>query len=161
MESGPIVFQIPRDEQVKTLWKRMVLQRRYLQSLGLYLILSALLWVAGPSFLSAAVVVLIYPLTRPWVIYRVISRAVAQHPMLHERKTLEFNADGVTVSGTDWRNSRSWRHFKGWQEDPRYFYLEISSYGVASIIPKLAMSSQQQELLRGYLTASLARTAQQ
>jgi hypothetical protein len=150
-ESGKIAYDVPRDEMVKTMWKRMVMRRRYRASIGILIFFSLLLFGVGAPFRSAAVLLLLYAITRPLTAFGTVGRSVDSLPALRDPKTLEFNADGVIISGPDWQTRRHWRHFKGWGEDERHFYLDVTAAGAAAVIPKAAMNADQQALLRNYL----------
>jgi hypothetical protein len=45
-----------------------------------------------------------------------------------------------------------WTTFKGFSEDPTYFYLHLTDTGFASIIPKTAFTPESQQKFREYAT---------
>jgi len=83
----------------------------------------------------------------------VISRGVDGSALFTDQRTIEFGPTGISSAGPDWKTSLPWRHFKGWSEDHRNFYLDVGASGFASIIPKRAMTDQQQQLLRTCLAS--------
>ena len=115
--------------------------------------IAVMLSLTSPALVSAALLLLAYVLSRPLLVRQQVARAVDEHAMLNESKFLEFNADGITISGEDWQTSRAWRHFKRWSEDARNFYLDVTGSGIAWVVPKSAMNAPQQELLRDCLRA--------
>jgi hypothetical protein len=149
--TGQIVYAIPRKELTALFWRRAVTRRRFVFSVGLFLALGIVVILANDDFRSAGVLLILYAVLRPVFAYLSATNSVNQ-PSLLESKTLTFDANGLELSGSDWSSRRSWRHFKGWSEDAKHFYLEIVSNDIAStVIPKSAMSESQRELLRHYL----------
>jgi hypothetical protein len=147
-DSATITFQLSREEVARTLWRRIVSRPRYLQSVGLFLALGLVALAAGGDFTIAGTLLVAYAVVRPLVAWQVISRAVGASSLLTDRRTVEFGPPGITASGSDWKISLPWRHFKAWSEDDRNFYLHVTASGVATILPKGAMTDQQQQLLR-------------
>ncbi len=151
--SATITYQLSRDEVIRTLWRRVVSRPRYVQSIGLYAALAFVLLIAGSEYTYAGVLLLAYALVRPLTLWRVISRAVDRSSLFTDRRTVQFDAAGISATGPDWKTSLPWRHFKGWSEDRVNFYLEVGASGFGSIIPKRAMTTEQQQLLRSCLAS--------
>jgi hypothetical protein len=156
-DGATITYQLPRDELVRTLWRRVVSRPRFLQAMGLYSVLALVLLAAGSEFTYAGVLLLAYVLVRPLTLWRVISRGVDGSALFTDQRTVEFTAAAISSAGPDWKTSLPWRHFRGWSEDRRNFYLDVGASGFASIIPKAAMTDQQQQLLRTCLASIPAR----
>jgi len=148
-----ITYELSRGDLARTLWRRVASRPRYLRSIGLYAALGVVLLIAGSEFTYAGVLLLAYALVRPLILWQVISRAVDQSSLLTGERTVEFDAAGISASGSDWKTSLPWRHFKGWSEDRVNFYLEVGASGFASIIPKRAMTAEQQQVIRSCLAS--------
>ena len=84
----------------------------------------------------------------PINIYRALAKAVDGNSQWTDRKTVEYNASNLVVTGPDWRNETTWSRFKGFSEDALYFYLPISDNGIAAIFPKSAFTPDQQQKFR-------------
>lgn len=147
-DRATITYQLARGEVVRTLWRRVASRPRYLRSIGIYAALGVVLLIMGFEYMFAGVLLLAYALSRPLVLWQVISRAVDRSSLFTDQRTVEFDAAGISASGPDWKTSLPWRHFKGWSEDRVNFYLEVGATGFASIVPKQAMTSEQQQLFR-------------
>jgi hypothetical protein len=155
-DSVVIQFELPRDEVVHVLWRRMVLRPQLLWSLAFFLLTALLCFLAGEQFALAGALLVLYVVSRPWVLYRVISRLVQRAVIFQGPKTVEFDAAGVVATGADWQTRYPWRHFQSWSEDPLYFYLYVTDSGVASLVPKRAMDALQQAFLRACLASERA-----
>jgi hypothetical protein len=145
---GTTRYQVPRDELVRTYWRRVVRRPQYLLSVGFFLALALLALAAGGPMLYTGALLLIYALTRPVVICRMLARAVDRNAMLTSERTVAFDRSGITAAGADWQTQLSWAHFASWTEDARTFYLETGVTTMASPIPKPAMSAEQHAQLR-------------
>ena len=86
----------------------------------------------------------------PIILYRVITKAVDNDKVWTDPKTLEFGSSQLVLIGPDWKTEMPWTRFKGFSEDVTYFYLHLSDNGIASVIPKSAFTSEQQQLFRQY-----------
>jgi hypothetical protein len=86
----------------------------------------------------------------PIVLYRAVAKAVDNDKIWTDPKTLEFSSSQLLLTGPDWKTEMPWSRFKGFSEDITYFYLHLSDNGIASVIPKSAFSSEQQEHFRQY-----------
>ncbi len=148
-----ITYQPSRDELVRTIWRRVVSRPRFLQSIGLYAALALVLLSAGSEFTYAGALLLAYVLVRPLTVWQAVSRAVGGSALFTDQRTVEFDPAGISATGPDWKTSLPWRHYKGWSEDTLNFYLEVGASGFASIIPKRAMTAEQQQLLRTCLAS--------
>ncbi len=152
-DSATFTYQVPRDELVRTMWRRVVSRPRYLQTVGLILLLGLVALAEGGSLMVAGVLLVVYALARPLIMWQVISRIYAAGSLACDRRTVEFGPAGITATGPDWKMSLPWRNFKRWSEDERNFYLDVTASGFGSILPKSAMSVEQQQLLRTCLAS--------
>ena len=149
--NGQIVYAIPRNELTDLMWRRAVTRRRYVFTVGLCLALGMIVMLANDDYRFAGVVLVLYAVSRPVMMYLSAANAVSQ-PSLLEPTTLTFDANYLELSGSDWSHRRNWRHIMGWGEDAKHFYLEVVPNSLAgAVIPKSAMSESQRELLRHYL----------
>lgn len=99
---------------------------------------------------SLGVVLLAFLFMMPIAHYRVLAKAVDSNSQLTDSKTLEFSSTQVVVIGPNWRGEMPLTRFRGFSEDDTYFYLHLSDNGYASVIPKGAFSSEQQQRFRQY-----------
>jgi hypothetical protein len=155
-ETARITFEIAKPELRRVMWRRVVTRSRYLQSIGLFLLLALAALLVGGAWTSAGCLLLLYALVRPFVMWDVVTRAINRSITLDGPRTVEYGPAGLVASGSDWKTEVPWRHFKGWSEDATYFFLDTTESGVASVIPKQAMNGAQQDLMRRYL-ATIAR----
>jgi hypothetical protein len=93
---------------------------------------------------------LLFIIFMPIAQYRVLAKAVDHDRMLTDPKTLEFGSSQLVLTGPNWKSEMPWTRFRGFSEDATYFYLHLSDNGIASVIPKSAFSSEQQERFRQY-----------
>ncbi len=151
-ESATITYQIPEDVTARVVCRRILLRPRFLLSVGALIVLSLVAVVVGLALGNgvqyAGYVGLIYALSKPLVMPRVIARLVRSHRQLTDEKRVTFASSGISAAGPDWKTELPWSHFRGWSEDDSYFYLLIADNGLASLLPKSAMTPEQQGLLR-------------
>jgi len=149
-ERVTISYEMPADELARTLWRRVVLRPRYLQSIGFFAIVGLLAVASGGALVGAGYVLLVYAVSRPFVIRGLLTRTVRTSSIAAGPRSAEFGPSGVVMTGFDWSVRLPWRHFKGWGEDATNFYLETTESGLGSVIPKRAMTDAQQLSLRGF-----------
>ena len=92
----------------------------------------------------------------PISLHRVLAKAADSDQVLTDPKTLQFSPSQLVVIGPNWRTEMPWTRFKRFSEDDTYFYLDLSSSGPGSVIPKDAFSGGQQEAFRRYAQAHIA-----
>jgi hypothetical protein len=151
-ESATITYQIPGDVTTRVLCRRVLLRPRFLQSVGALIVLSVVAVAVGLALGNgvqyAGYLGLIYAASKPLVMRRIIARLVRNHGQFTDEKTVTFAPSGISAAGPDWKTELPWSRFRGWSEDDRYFYLLIADNGLASLLPKSAMTPEQQGLLR-------------
>jgi hypothetical protein len=143
-------YQVPQDVLTRVLWRRMMLRPRQLLFSAVILLVGISLFFIWPDDLLVGVIFLLFLVFMPIAQYRVIAKAVGNDRTWTDPKTLEFGASQLLLTGPDWKSEMPWTRFIGFSEDATYFYLHLSDNGVASVIPKAAFSSEQQQLFRQY-----------
>lgn len=98
----------------------------------------------------AGIVLLTFLVMMPISLYRVLIRTVDGNSQFTDPRTLEFSPSHLVITGPDWKAEMPWTQFNGFSEDDSWFYLHIAGNGLASVIPKSAFSSEQQQAFREY-----------
>jgi hypothetical protein len=121
------------------------------------LLFSAVILLVGISFLFVwpddlfvGLLFLLFLVFMPIAQYRAIAKAIDNDRTWTDPKTLDFSSAQLVLVGPNWKSELPWTRFRGFSEDAIYFYLHLSDSGLASMIPKSAFSSQQQQLFRQY-----------
>jgi len=115
--------------------------------------IAAFCFVVRGGMEYAGFLLLIFIVLTPVNDYRAVARTVDGNSQYTDPKTLEFSSSRLIVTGPDWKSELPWRTFKGFSEDPTYFYLHLSNNGLASVIPKSSFTSESQQKFREYATA--------
>jgi hypothetical protein len=145
-----VSYQVPRDVLTRILWRRMMLRPRRLLFSPVILLIGVSFFFIWPDDLLVGAIFLMFLVFMPIAQYRAIAKAVGNDRTWADPKTLEFSSSQLVLTGPDWKSEMPWSRFIGFSEDPAYFYLHLSDTGVASVIPKSAFSSEQQQLFRQY-----------
>jgi hypothetical protein len=129
----------------------MLLRPRRLVSIALLAVAALLIHFAKPD-LDVFVIALICTLVilMPLNLYRLLAKAIDENRQYTDPKILEFSESRLIVTGPNWRSELPWTTFRGFSEDPSYFYLHLSDNGLASVLPKDAFSTEQQQRFREY-----------
>lgn len=149
-DTEKVSYHVPRDILIRIWWRRTTLRPRRLILTALLLLSSLacfLMWL-GMEYVGLAL--LLFSIFIPIAQYRVLAKAVDQNRMLTDPKTLEFGSSKLVLTGPNWKSEMPWTRFIGFSEDATYFYLHLSENGIASVIPKNAFSSAQQDRFRQY-----------
>jgi hypothetical protein len=148
-EGTKIHYQVPRNILIWIWWRRMLLRPRRLVSVALCAVAAVLIHFAKPDF-DVLVIAFICTLVvaMPFNLYRVLAKAIDENHQHTDPKTLEFSESRLILTGPDWRSELPWTTFCGFSEDASYFYLHLSDNGLASVLPKEAFSTQQQQRFR-------------
>jgi len=152
-ETVTISYQVPRDVILRTWWKRYMLRPRTLGSMATMFGIALLSFLVRDGMEYAGFVLLLLTVLMPINSYRALARAVDANPQYTDPKTVEFTPTRITTTGPNWKSELPWTTFKGFSEDPTYFYLHLTDTGFASIIPKSAFTSDAQQKFREYATA--------
>jgi hypothetical protein len=128
----------------------MMLRPRRLLFSAVILLVGISLFFIWPDDLFVGVIFLLLLVFMPIAQYRAIAKAIGHDRMWTDAKTLEFGSSQLVVTGPDWKSEMPWSRFIGFSEDDTYFFLHLSDNGVASVIPKAAFSSEQQQFFRQY-----------
>jgi hypothetical protein len=156
MQSPPLLdgqkvsYQMPRNVLIRILWQRMMLRPRRLLFSAVILLVGIALFFLYPDDKFVGAIFLLFLVFMPIAQYRAIAKAIDNDKVWTDPKTLEFCSSQLLLTGPDWKTEMPWRRFKGFSEDVTYFYLHLSDNGIASVIPKSAFTSEQQQLFRQY-----------
>ena len=125
----------------------------------LHLIRMAVLGVVGVFFLFirdgteyVGLAFLVWLVISPIILYRALAKAVDNQKALTGPRTVDFSASRIITSGPDWKTEVTWTHYKGFSEDATYYYMHLSDNGLAAIVPKSALTLEQQQKFREYAT---------
>jgi YcxB-like protein len=84
--------------------------------------------------------------------YRKLLKNVDMNSQLTDPKSLEFDLQGLIVTGPDWRNEADWSRVFSFSEDDEYFYLTFTKVRwLVSPIPKNAFTEEEKSIFRKYL----------
>jgi len=162
MDAKPDVIRyvVPRDVLRRIYWRRLMKRpsRIVLMFLLVVLGMNVLTRVPDDPWRIFGFMCILLCLFGPTALWIQLGRAIDANPHLTDEKSLEFNERRVIASGADWRNELAWTRFKGLSEDAAYFYLELPTPGLATVIPKRAMNDSQQAAFRR-AAAAIGRAA--
>jgi len=131
----------------------MMLRPRRLAAIALLVLVSIACFMMRQGMEYVGVVLVVFVIMMPINLHRVVAKAVDGNSQFTDAKVLEFSPSQIVVTGPSRKTEQTWRRFKGFSEDDTYFYLHLSDNGLASVIPKSAFSSEQQQLFRRYAQA--------
>lgn len=130
-----------------------MLRPRRLATIALLVVVSTACFMVRQGMEYVGVVLVVVIVMMPFNVHRVLARAVDGNSQFTDSKILEFSPSQIVVTGPNWKTEQAWTRFKGFSEDDTYFYLHLSDNGLASVIPKSAFSSEQQQRFRQYAGA--------
>jgi hypothetical protein len=151
-----VSYQLPRDVIIRIWWKRMMRSPRTLGGMATFIGAAAFCFLVREGWQFAGIAILFFTAMVPINTYRSVARAVDGNSLQTDPKTVEFSVSRVVVIGPNWKSEMPWTLFKGFSEDPDYFYLPLSDSGIASIIPKTAFTPKLQQKFREMATARKA-----
>jgi hypothetical protein len=147
-EQETITYQVPRDELVRVLFRRMLLSPRRIRSNALFLVAAVLFYFSYPQLRVLSYAIVVVMILLPFALRRGIARAIDQNPQFTDLKTLTFGPEGILLVGPNYKSEMAWNMFRGFSEDSSYFYLHLTDAGFDSVLPKSAFTPPQQELFR-------------
>ena len=86
------------------------------------------------------------------------ARWLAQAPNLHEPKHMRITPERLFLETESVKSEFPWTQFLAWNESPANFMLDLTKTGYCSVIPKSAMTPEQQALFRQWATAKLPKS---
>ena len=126
-----------------------MLRPRILISLCVMFVLAVAFFFQGGGAEIAGGILLGLVIMVPINIYRALAKAIDNDSQWTDQRKLEFSLSGLVITGSNWKNEQPWKRFKRFSEDADYFYLSLSTAnGLASVIPKTAFTSEQQQKFR-------------
>jgi hypothetical protein len=143
-------YHVPRGTLIWAWWRRLMLSRRTLIALSIWAAIAiACLFLPGQLSLLGLLPTM-FLLLAPINVYQLYAKSVDNEPQLTDEKILEFSRSRLAFTGPDWRNEMTWKRFKGASEDTHYFHLELRHSALPGLVPKSALTPEQQQLLREY-----------
>src|SRR6266404_4903588 len=130
-ETFSVGYQVPRAVLVRIWWRRMMLRPRILGGMATMLGIAVFCFVVREGMEYAGFLLLLFIALTPFNVYRALARAVDGNSQYTDPKTLEFSSSRLVVTGPNWKSELPWTTFKGFSEDPTYFYLHFSDNGLA------------------------------
>jgi hypothetical protein len=152
-EAVTITYQVARDVILRAWWRRYMLRPRTLGSMSTMFGIALFCFLIPDGMASAGFVLLLFIVLTPINAYRALARAVDGNSQYTDPKAVEFSPTRIVTTGPNWKSELPWTTFKGFSEDPTYFYLHLTDTGFASIIPKSAFTSESLQKFREYATA--------
>jgi hypothetical protein len=128
-------------------------QRRSLIALSIWAaMIPACIFFLPGDYRLVALLPAVFVILAPVNVYQLYAKSVDSEPQTTDEKTVEFSPSRLAFTGPDWRNEMSWSRFRGLSEDARYFFLELRHSSLAILVPKAALTAEQQTLFREYAT---------
>ena len=90
--------------------------------------------------------------------WRAPARWFAQTPYAHEPKHLRITPERLFFETESVKSEFPWTQFIAWNESPASFMLDLTKHGFCSVIPKSAMTPEQQALFRQWASAKLPKS---
>jgi hypothetical protein len=143
-----VTYQVPRNELVRVIFRRMLVSRRRIRNTALFLAAAVLFYFSYAQLRDWSYAIVAVVLILPFALRRSIVGAIDQNPQFTDLKTITFGPEGVHLVGPNYKSELEWSMFKGFSEDASYFYLHLSDTGFDSVLPKSAFTPPQQELFR-------------
>ena len=145
-------YQIPRDVLIRLTLSLGFSRLRIICLVFGFLVIAASLYFNGAGTASFVFILLgiSFPLLRYWTAIRIVDNRNLALPT-----TLSFGPAGIVLGGSNYRIESAWIRFKAFSEDANYLYLcnTKGSRLPAVVVPKAALSAQQQEKFRRYGSA--------
>jgi hypothetical protein len=143
-----ITYQVPRDQLIRVLFRRMLVSPRRIRSNALFLVAAAFFYFSYPQLRVLSYAIVGVMILLPLALRRGIARVIDQNPQFTDPKTLTFGSEGILLVGPNYKSEMAWSMFRGFSEDTSYFYLHLTDTGFDSVLPKNAFTPSQQELFR-------------
>jgi hypothetical protein len=146
-------YSMTREETTRNLWRLMLkpslaagmLLMLVTGILALMLISHRPLWVYG---------LVIFPLFFFFFMWRIVHRAVDQHPELLETQTLRFGPSGLSIANTVSTVQLPWSRVRGVAESEDFIVLRLDTLSSGAVVPKRALSEEERRAFLAYASAS-------
>jgi len=145
-----ITYQNQRDVVIRVWRRRVLLRPRMVIAWSAVLSCGVALIVIGKGFLIGGIIGVCLVALMPFIMHRALARAVDSDPSWTDLKTVEFSETGIISNGPNWKSELPWARFLSFSEDNQFFYLDVDKNGIAAIIPKAAMTAEQQNQFREF-----------
>jgi hypothetical protein len=145
-----VTYQIPRGVLVRVLTRRMLFRPARVRQMIWSLVAAGALYLAGGQVRILSVVPIMALLYLPCMLSRTLGKAIDQNPKFTDPATVTFGPEGVISVGPNYKTEQKWSAFNGFSEDGEYFFFSFSDSGFASMVPKSALTVEQQGALRRY-----------
>ncbi len=153
MESFTVQFAIDARTYADIIRRRLWRSGRVITSLALTLLASVLFY-----FAKQPLVAVVFPLAMAGVIcFRVWCapvRWLKTTGYLTEERNLKFTPDRLFFETASVKSEFPWTQFVGWSETRDFFTLDLTKSGYCSVIPKTAMTDDEQEQFREWAGAN-------
>lgn len=112
--------------------------------------------VGGEKFYPSAFTLLFLILLLPFIFRAAINKTLERNTHFTDPKTLEFSPSRIVAIGPNWRTEAPWNmYYRGFSEDTEYFYLHMTTGGLAAVIPKNVFTAESQQKFRDFARAAL------
>ncbi len=153
-EPFDLTFEIDPATLAAVLRRRLFAGSRFLIMLAL--ILALVVWLgftAGVVFAMAFGSVLLILLGVRW--WMAPGQWLRSQPHLCERRTIHVSSERLGLSTETVKSEVPWTYFLCWCETSEYFMLDLTRSGFCSVIPKSAMTRDQEETFREWAKSKL------
>jgi hypothetical protein len=160
-EEIDITYNIDRKQHISEIRKRLFRSGRWVREALLLTAFGVILYFSkapDKDHTMAFVVPIVLFLVHLAMWWRAPARWIAQNPYAHEPKHMRITPERLFLETESAKSEFPWTHFLAWKESPANFMLDIEKIGYCSVIPKSAMTPEQQALFRQWASAKLPRS---
>ena len=160
-EEIDITYTVDPKQQVSEIRKRLFRSWRWVREMLLLTGSGALLYY-GTLGSKIHILTFVLPLAilpiHALILRIAPSRWIAQTPNAHEPKHMRITPERLFLETETVKSEFPWTQFIARNETPTYFMLDLTKAGFCSLIPKSAMTPEQQALFRQWASAKLPKS---
>ena len=162
-EEIDITYTVDRKQLVSENRKSIFRRWRWVREMLLFTVAGAMLYYGerthgGKVPILAFVLPIGGFLVLAYMRWRAPARWLAQVPNLNEPKHLIITPERWFIETESVKSEYPWTQFLAWNESHASFMLDLTKSGYCSVIPKSAMTPEQQALFRQWASAKLPKS---
>jgi hypothetical protein len=156
-ESFDVTFEISCAEYASVLRARLFSDRRFLMLMAVFIfIMAGQAYAADRSLAWSLLTIIVSLFCLRWWFAPAKWLKMQPHLSVSEKQFMSpQNRLGLATLTV--KSEVPWTYFLCWSESPAYFMLDLSRNGFCSVIPKYAMTPEQQQIFRSWADAPLPR----